>query len=712
MADTISQSMGKAVEAAKKYASSNDSNDPDKEENHQMMVKATNNLRNVSSDVVRIMNTRKHFEKLASLCGQLVTNGNIAVEATNQSKHSITDNTLRAEFNKSSNHFKEALDQITEFVKTLRENPTSPGAQLGLLNEARGSIPYVIDFLKNSAFFTDAIEDEKTKKDIQNKCDDLKASLTNVVEYFQKTESFTNALKYAAAQEALDAEIIELNQMENKTDGRRKVSDGYSEISHLINRQNTVMAVIRSIEEALEAGDINEIRSLMVDLGDSVRDLAKSAKNAASTAEEKEQAIMLIETAKSLIMTAGSYLDKLNKYDESREQNLSEDIDEAGVRLNMLVKSLGEKSRAVFDSLGSENRLLDLKLKIDRSLNNLDNQGTSDVQQEGLVLINAAQKILDEYDKILAGKENQVTESGINRKRRDFEEKLEEFKVSHKVKTGAEYREIALIFGSEVHENLEFISRFVLLKELAKETQIGSDVGEKVIKSLDNFADNSIESRADIFGESIDIMKQSLLDLQQDGSSSIAQYNLVNDTYDFLWNGKNLLKTVKDNFDEESNSALKDDLHDLNVSINNVSKLREKIADLNPLDFLVSEEIVLGLQSEFQDYKDTFNTGKVPVKLTDNEKEIQLEKLKNNIVEVSVLLNNVLSSAVENDNRYIRSSAVKLSQSLEYFEKVLQELIPQPEFKDFAGHTLNLNENLLDEAVTMFSLIKVLNIAF
>ena len=177
-----------------------------------------------------------------------------------------------------SNRLQEAVDNIDENVKAVKKNPFSPGAQLNLLNEGRVAIPHVLSFLKN---VTDVIKSEdnaEKKLDLQTKNDNLKELLTLMVKHFQKTEAFANSLRYAAAQEALDAETNELNQLENNTTGQRKVSDGYSEISHLINRQNAVMAVIKDMGEALEAGDINEIRMLMIDLGNSVRELAKSAK--------------------------------------------------------------------------------------------------------------------------------------------------------------------------------------------------------------------------------------------------------------------------------------------------------------------------------------------------------------------------------------------------------------------------------------------------
>ena len=147
MADTIGQSLGKMMEAAKKYASSNGSSDENiKEEARQRMVTATNDLRNVSSDIVGIINTRKHFEKLLSIADQFVTAGNVAIEAANQSKQNIRDPTEKTDFNKVSNRLQEAVDVIDENVKAVKKNPFSPGAQLNLLNEGRVAIPHVLSF--------------------------------------------------------------------------------------------------------------------------------------------------------------------------------------------------------------------------------------------------------------------------------------------------------------------------------------------------------------------------------------------------------------------------------------------------------------------------------------------------------------------------------------------------------------------------------------
>ena len=704
MADTIGQSLGKMMEAAKKYASSNGSSDENsKEEAKQKMVTATNDLRNVSSDIVGIINTRKHFEKLLSIADQFVTAGNVAIEAANQSKQNIRDPTEKTEFNKVSNRLQEAVDVIDENVKAVKKNPFSPGAQLNLLNEGRVAIPHVLSFLKN---VTDVIKSEQNtekKQDLQTKSDNLKELLTLMVKHFQKTEAFANSLRYAAAQEALDAEFNELNQLKNNTTGQRKVSDGYSEISHLINRQNAVMAVIKDMGDALEAGDINEIRMLMIDLGSSVRELAKSAKDAAFTTGEEEQAKLLIETARNLIKTAGSYLNRLNKYDGSSQENLSEDINKGGERLNGVARELSMMSKNVFDSLGSENRILDLKMKLDKSLKKFESGESGDVHEEGQVLLDIAQKILGEYDRIWSKEENQETQLSINRKRQDFKDKVEDFKVSQKDKTGDELRELEKAFGSELSANLEFINRFVLVKELARETQKGSDFGEKVIEALENFV--GFKSRTAAFGESIDIVKGGLLDLELDGTSAISQFNLVNDSFAFIWNGNNLLKTAKNNLDEENYSSFEEELHQLNESIINISKIREKIEDMSPLDCLVAQDIAQVLVSDFAAFKEEFRPG--TSQLPDNEKQARLEVLKSNLEDISGLLNSVLGSAVENDRKFLRTNAVKLAQTLEYFESALMDLLPHPDYENVAEHTLSLNENFLVDAIKIFSAIKV-----
>lgn len=704
MADTIGQSLGKMMEAAKKYASSNGSSDENsKEEAKQKMVTATNDLRNVSSDIVGIINTRKHFEKLLSIADQFVTAGNVAIEAANQSKQNIRDPTEKTEFNKVSNRLQEAVDVIDENVKAVKKNPFSPGAQLNLLNEGRVAIPHVLSFLKN---VTDVIKSEQNtekKQDLQTKSDNLKELLTLMVKHFQKTEAFANSLRYAAAQEALDAEFNELNQLKNNTTGQRKVSDGYSEISHLINRQNAVMAVIKDMGDALEAGDINEIRMLMIDLGSSVRELAKSAKDAAFTTGEEEQAKLLIETARNLIKTAGSYLNRLNKYDGSSQENLSEDINKGGERLNGVARELSMMSKNVFDSLGSENRILDLKMKLDKSLKKFESGESGDVHEEGQVLLDIAQKILGEYDRIWSKEENQETQLSINRKRQDFKDKVEDFKVSQKDKTGDELRELEKAFGSELSANLEFINRFVLVKELARETQKGSDFGEKVIEALENFV--GFKSRTAAFGESIDIVKGGLLDLELDGTSAISQFNLVNDSFAFIWNGNNLLKTAKNNLDEENYSSFEEELHQLNESIINISKIREKIEDMSPLDCLVAQDIAQVLVSDFAAFKEEFRPG--TSQLPDNEKQARLEVLKSNLEDLSGLLNSVLGSAVENDRKFLRTNAVKLAQTLEYFESALMDLLPHPDYENVAEHTLSLNENFLVDAIKIFSAIKV-----
>ena len=264
-------------------------------------------------------------------------------------------------------------------------------------------------------------------------------------------------------------------------------------------------------------------------------------------------------------------------------------------------------------------------------------------------------------------------------------------------------RELEKAFGSELSANLEFINRFVLVKELARETQKGSDFGEKVIEALENFV--GFKSRTAAFGESIDIVRGGLLDLELDGTSAISQFNLVNDSFAFIWNGNNLLKTAKNNLDEENYSSFEEELHQLNESIINISKIREKIEDMSPLDCLVAQDIAQVLVSDFAAFKEEFRPG--TSQLPDNEKQARLEVLKSNLEDISGLLNSVLGSAVENDRKFLRTNAVKLAQSLEYFESALMDLLPHPDYENVAEHTLSLNENFLVDAIKFFSAIKV-----
>ena len=124
---------------------------------------------------------------------------------------------------------------------------------------------------------------------------------------------------------------------------------------------------------------------------------------------------------------------------------------------------------------------------------------------------------------------------------------------------------------------------------------------------------------------------------------------------------------------------------------------------MSPMDVLVAEDIAQVLLSDFEGFKENFRPGTSP----ENDTEARLEALRSNLVDMSGLLNNVLGSAVENDNKYMQSNAVKLAQTLEYFESALLDLLPHPDYKDVAEHALNLNENLLSDAVKMFSAIKV-----
>lgn len=69
MSNDVGVAGSKMLEIAKEFAKVQD-NDPESKEfkaKHQKMITATNNLKNVSSEAVAIVNRRKLFEKLGNL---------------------------------------------------------------------------------------------------------------------------------------------------------------------------------------------------------------------------------------------------------------------------------------------------------------------------------------------------------------------------------------------------------------------------------------------------------------------------------------------------------------------------------------------------------------------------------------------------------------------------------------------------------------------
>ena len=115
MADSVAVATSNMLESAKKNASMDDT------ENRDRLVAATDNLRNISGEVVNIMNRRKLFNKLAQLTKNLSDKGKVYVEACNAGKQFNKNNQSKTGLAKLCGHFKEHTASVDETVKVTQE---------------------------------------------------------------------------------------------------------------------------------------------------------------------------------------------------------------------------------------------------------------------------------------------------------------------------------------------------------------------------------------------------------------------------------------------------------------------------------------------------------------------------------------------------------------------------------------------------------------
>ena len=704
MADSVAVATSNMLESAKKNASMDDT------ENRDRLVAATDNLRNISGEVVNIMNRRKLFNKLAQLTKNLSDKGKVYVEACNAGKQFNKNNQSKTGLAKLCGHFKEHTASVDETVKITQENPASARYQMELVETVKNLIPMAVSLMKAGREGAAFVDNENAKKRMEATHADFKTALKAIVDQYKLAGSLTSQLAFAAAQENLESSRDEFQNMDGLLDNPDP-SLKAPEISEVMMKSSAVLSVMQKMTRALDAENVGEVRNLSIELGNSINQLVASMKDVARTREEKEQAMLLIEAARNLIQSSSNYLEQLNKYSTYGAMNddLRKSLRDGDKDLSNNVNNASETCKAVMSSAKGaemEGDLMDIKMNINKILNDINSANNPNELGKGLNnLVSEGQKVFGEYEKASSYASNDGAKKAMAMGCNELNKQLDKFKEDTSKETNPEIlKTMANEFGGDIKRSIDGMSKLILYKELAKEAQKSSAAAVEMISSLENNGHVGDDNVDNIEGmkEIIEQVTQSLGSFEENNCSALSQYNLLNDVHEFLWQGNNLTENEKLDLDED----MEESLMKFEEALADLQKAKQKLADLSNLEIEAAGELLTVLDQEFEEFK---ANPKAAQPLIPEQKKWMEESFIINSNGLSTLINLLTASVLKNDINSVRSNAIKLAQTFEAFQSDLKGMLgmKRPEKRD---QIIAQNKQLMDEGIKLFHLLKVLHL--
>lgn len=235
---------------------------------------------------------------------RVVEDGGKCLTACNSSKEFNKSESSKAELGKSCAKLRDALNDLNESVIKTKQNPASALYQNEFLSKIKSLAPSAMDTMKQGNNAKPSIDNEECKANMDDSFLEFKMSLKDLVEQMKKIESMEGSLKSDATKELLDSLLPELEEL----DGAIKSSEfrpGAAQpdemlMSNFISAKNNVLTTIQKINEALNSdpAKAEEVQNLILALGDNINNLVGILRNVATTEKEKEEALLLIDTAK------------------------------------------------------------------------------------------------------------------------------------------------------------------------------------------------------------------------------------------------------------------------------------------------------------------------------------------------------------------------------------------------------------------------------
>ena len=205
---------------------------------------------------------------------------------------------------KSCAKLKDSLNDLDKAVEKTNQNPASALYQTEMLSKIKFLVPSAMDAIKQSNNAKASIDNEESKVNIDDSFQQFRNSLRDLIEQMKIIESLEGSLKSDATKELLESLLPELEELEAAIQSLKykpKASQpDQMMMSNFLSAKNNTLSNIQKINEALDSKPVkaDEVQSLIMALGDNIRTLVEILKNVATTEQEKEEALLLINTAK------------------------------------------------------------------------------------------------------------------------------------------------------------------------------------------------------------------------------------------------------------------------------------------------------------------------------------------------------------------------------------------------------------------------------
>ena len=550
--EEIADASSKVLTHATAYAKN-----PSKE-NHENLVAATNQLESLSSNVVNFTNQMKIFAKLAEVAAE--ANEKVGIyekELQEQILSKNGDNSKLLELRRALTRMKDMSDSLKQTLTTAQNHPSVSSAQVNLMKTSRDFITPALDLLKTGKSASSGLQDKQVKSQLQSASSAFKSALKDLIEHMKIVEAVGGSMKIDATRELvknLNSEIDDLQTMISGLDFKpNQTKEATASLSKLIAAKNCVEEKLKKIEELIEKGEVNEVQTMIAELGDDFASLVDAVKDYAMSSDNKEDSLNLISSARKIVANFDRYLSTVSTLRTDDENNMERsasikhaetDLHQSLIQMKDLSSDLAKKG-AVDDS-----KLSKLSDQIKKILESISNNEKIDQRMVKLLLDTGFDVAKELKEKIQASSDERE-KAELTRMLATLEGYLR--KVGKKSASDGVSKEELLEAGNSIEQGLKKVSSLNYIQQFVEAATKSSQISEKLVgEIIDNIspAEDHVK-KAQMTSHLLESTKgltQSLISHSEQPGSYLAFYNVLEESKNFLDASKSVRKQPKNAF--------------------------------------------------------------------------------------------------------------------------------------------------------------------
>ena len=660
--DEISLSTSTVLEAAKVCAS----NPHGRAASQERLLAAVRDLTDVAQHATNIVNRRKLFHQLETVARNAASDANACMEACDASQEHRLVTPASSELAKVRSRLTEPTVSLQRAVQVSQDNPVSARAQTNLMEQAEEFSVSALEMIAKSKSSMNQIGDKEAKSKFQSAASNFERSLNELINQMKRAEKAAESVRYEATKElleSLDPQLSEIGTILNSLNHRPTRGEYLNDyVSDLISASSAVQNDIFKISKALDSGDLNQIQSLVGSLGQNINSLVLAVKDVAGTSGEVEESKQLVTTAQSLLATATSFVQTLNRANSSGtiDAKMRSEILNNCDSLSKQTNNISNFGRLLSTLGDNDVDLDDLKLSIEENLQNMNNQNLQSTLEN---LLKYEETVQEELKKIKVTSPSDEVKAVVS----EYSENLSQKKsdLLQMRESGRGPRDDIVAAGHDFALSLSQVTEY--LARTSAFTKLAGRL-EKTIPAAQHFTDQlagSAEAENAVAGlkQTIGLVCRSLQDYQEKPASHIAKANLLTDASDLLKAGNTAVARGREA--EGLSEDARDSIEALAAALASLSKDKKKAEDVGQLlEIDAAEELLESLTAELENFKMTSKA--LGSEAWDTGKKAESEVFEKT-VEMNKDLGMFVNSALENHKKNMSKGAIKIGRNMEQF---------------------------------------------